>query len=148
MFPSHDHKQSIQSHLKYGCAECGRIPLFQSRRLTTEQFIEKSNEIYDYKYNYDLCVYKHSREPVKIICPLHGEFEQKPFHHLQGHQCQKCSSIGSKAQSEIVDFVKSYNFSVLENYKEIIPPKELDIYIPSLNFAIEYNGLYWHSLRS
>ena len=28
---------------------------------------------------------------------------------------------------------------------DIISPKELDIYIPSANLAIEYCGLYWHS---
>jgi len=34
---------------------------------------------------------------------------------------------------------------LIENSKKIIPPYELDIYIPEKNFAIEYNGLYWHS---
>jgi hypothetical protein len=32
-----------------------------------------------------------------------------------------------------------------ENIKKIIPPLELDIYIPSKSIAIELNGLYWHS---
>lgn len=31
------------------------------------------------------------------------------------------------------------------NVRSIIPPKELDIFIPSLNIAIECNGIYWHS---
>ncbi len=31
------------------------------------------------------------------------------------------------------------------NNREILNGKELDIYIPSKNVAIEFNGLYWHS---
>ena len=31
------------------------------------------------------------------------------------------------------------------NVKNIIPPKELDIYIPDKHIAIECNGIYWHS---
>lgn len=31
------------------------------------------------------------------------------------------------------------------NYNGIIPPKELDLYIPEKRLAIEVNGVYWHS---
>jgi hypothetical protein len=34
---------------------------------------------------------------------------------------------------------------VLENTRNVIPPYELDIFIPEKNLAIEYCGLYWHS---
>jgi len=34
---------------------------------------------------------------------------------------------------------------VIQNIKSIIPPWELDIYIPAKKLAIEYDGLYWHS---
>ena len=51
----------------------------------------------------------------------------------------------SYCEKELVDFVKSiYSDEIVENTKRIIPPKELDIYIPKMKLAIEYNGLYWH----
>lgn len=51
----------------------------------------------------------------------------------------------SYSEKELVDFVKSiYSDEIMENTKKIIPPKELDIYIPKMKLAIEYNGLYWH----
>lgn len=51
----------------------------------------------------------------------------------------------SYSEKELVDFVKSIYFDeIMENTKRIIPPKELDIYIPKIKLAIEYNGLYWH----
>lgn len=51
----------------------------------------------------------------------------------------------SYSEKELVDFVKSiYSDEIMENTKRIIPPKELDIYIPKMKLVIEYNGLYWH----
>jgi hypothetical protein len=48
-------------------------------------------------------------------------------------------------EKELCDFCKIYKSDIIENTYKIIPPKELDIYIPSCNIAIEFNGLYWHS---
>ncbi len=63
-----------------------------------------------------------------------------------GTRCSNCYPRGSVAQSEIYDFVKSiYEDAVLYNDRTGIAPLELDIFVPSRKFAIEYNGLYWHS---
>ena len=44
-----------------------------------------------------------------------------------------------------MEFIKSiYSDEIIENSRTIISPKELDIYIPQKNLAIEYDGLYWH----
>lgn len=52
----------------------------------------------------------------------------------------------SYGEKEIVDFIKSiYNGEIIENNRSIISPKELDIYIPNKNLAIEFDGIYWHS---
>ncbi|QPB12420.1 hypothetical protein [Providencia phage PSTCR6] len=53
----------------------------------------------------------------------------------------------SSAEVEIKSFIKSLGFTPLKTRK-IIPPYELDIYIPEKKLAIEYNGLYWHSSGS
>lgn len=53
----------------------------------------------------------------------------------------------STAEQEIYQFIKQtcYDRTVLSNVRSIIPPYELDIYIPELLLAVEYCGLYWHS---
>ena len=51
----------------------------------------------------------------------------------------------SEAEIEIKDFVKSLGFDIIENDRDIIKPKELDIVIPEKSIAIEYCGLYWHN---
>jgi len=83
---------------------------------------------------------------VTIICPEHGEFEQRVDVHRNGGNCPKCSNGGtSKHELEIKDFIKSLKLKINENERNIIKPLELDIFIPSHNLAIEFNGVYWHS---
>lgn len=62
-----------------------------SKRLTTEEFIEKAKRIYGDKYDYSLVKYEHSKKKVCIICPIHGKFMKKPNAHLNGEGCIKCS---------------------------------------------------------
>lgn len=52
----------------------------------------------------------------------------------------------SKGEVELYEFVKSMKVDARHNDKKVIWPMELDIYIPSLNIGIEYDGDYWHSL--
>jgi ribosomal protein L30E len=59
--------------------------------------------------------------------------------------CSFClPSNSSKAELEILNFVKEFYPSAHKN-RSVLHPKELDVYIPELNLAIEYCGLYWHS---
>lgn len=42
-------------------------------------------------------------------------------------------------------YIKRQGFEVITNSRKIIPPKELDLYIPEKNLAIEFNGTYYHN---
>ena len=62
--------------------------------------------------------------------------------------CLNCNPISSykyNAQNEIFEYIKNMGFDVLLSDRKILSGKEIDIYIPSKNLAIEFNGLYWHS---
>jgi len=63
-------------------------------------------------------------------------------------RCFICNPI-SKTQTEtkILEFIKSIlpNETIISNDRKILSGKELDIFISSLNIAIEYDGLFWHS---
>lgn len=60
--------------------------------------------------------------------------------------CVPLNSSDSFFEKEILEFIKTiYNGEIIENDRTIISPKELDIFIPDLGIAIEFNGLYWHS---
>ncbi len=56
------------------------------------------------------------------------------------------SFFQSTGESELTQFILNrYNGIIHKRTKKIIYPYELDIYLPDLNLAIEYNGIYWHS---
>jgi hypothetical protein len=62
--------------------------------------------------------------------------------------CSKCNEIKSStssAEKTLLAFIEdNYDGEILTN-KKIIKPYELDIYLPNLNLAFEFNGLYWHN---
>ena len=76
----------------------------------------------------------------------HNEFKD----HLDNGRMPRCPicyppnnvSLGEK---EVCSFCQQYFPNLIENDRTQIYPLELDIYIPELSLAIEYNGLYWHS---
>lgn len=61
------------------------------KRLTNDDFIERSNKIHNYKFDYSLVDYKNSHIKINIICEKHGVFEQLPYQHLNGHGCPSCA---------------------------------------------------------
>ena len=56
----------------------------------------------------------------------------------------KLSGI-SQGEKEVLNFIKDKGIDYFENYRELIYPKEVDIYLPYYRLAIEFNGIYYHS---
>ena len=48
-------------------------------------------------------------------------------------------------EKELVEFCKQYYPDLIENDRQLSKPYELDIVIPELKLAIEFNSTYWHS---
>lgn len=66
------------------------------KHLTNEVFIEKARKKHGDKYDYSLVEYENFYKEVKIICPKHGIFEQKPNSHLIGSICRYCHLENNK----------------------------------------------------
>jgi len=98
--------QTPNSHLskESGCIKCAGC-----YKSNTEEFIKKSKEIHDDKYDYSKVEYKNAGEKVIIICKEHGDFLQTPNGHLNGNGCYKCG----------------YNMSVFSNDGFINKAKEI-----------------------
>lgn len=61
-------------------------------------------------------------------------------------RCESCNPKEVSSQEhEIRNYLTSLGLEFLTNDRTVIPPQELDIYLPSLNLAFEVNGIYWHS---
>lgn len=81
------------------------------------------------------------------VCPICAIRKRKYISVYSGYtqtcvndECVKSSSI---PEQEIFKIVKSIYPDAVSRYK--IEKEEIDIFIPSINVGIEFNGLYWHS---
>ncbi|MFW6233256.1 MAG: hypothetical protein ACOC3Z_01185, partial [Nanoarchaeota archaeon] len=62
------------------------------KKLDINNLLHKFNNTHDYFYDYSLVNYINIRTKIKIICPVHGMFDQTPKSHMNGSGCPKCNS--------------------------------------------------------
>jgi len=110
----------------------------------------------DRKYTYLPTTYTNTQTKESVRCPKNHKFNVK-FDHFKnsGSRCPICAAnaTSSKGEKEVGQFVKSllqHDIDIVLNDRtQILNPStdcflELDVYIPSLKKAIEYNGTYYH----
>lgn len=121
-----------------GCGKCGG-----TKKLNIDQFLEKSNFVHNFKYDYSLVVFKNVKTKVKIKCPIHNIiFEQTPNHHMKGVGCPICNeSYGEKEiriffERNNIKFERNKKFENCKN-KKMLP---FDFYLSDYNICIEYDG--------
>jgi len=131
----------------YGCPNCSGYASTQQTRLDT---IEYNRRISDFGIQ---CIvpFVDTQTKIKHRCSEGHEWCSKPDNILYGgNRCPGCSSSEnrSRMELEVFDFIAGiYSGKVESNNRSILDGKELDIYIPDLNLALECNGIYWHSDR-
>jgi hypothetical protein len=141
--------QTPNTHMSGGgCQKCGFESISQNNISNTKDFIKSAKIVHGKKYDYSLVDYKINTTPVKISCPIHGEFIQSPAAHLRGQGCPICQeSTGEKLIASILEkkkirFSKQHKFVDCTNKKEGKFCRKLpfDFYIPSKNVCVEYDG--------
>lgn len=82
-----------------------------AKKLTKQYFLNKSKLLHGDKYNYDLVIINSAKDKVKIICPIHGDFEQIAYLHYTYNGCKKCSYslIGQKLKLTASEFINKAN---------------------------------------
>lgn len=84
-------------HSKQGCKQCGLERRGEQSRMSQQEFIQRATAIHAGKYTYGKVKYIESHSKVIITCPIHGDFTQRAYQHLNGHGCPKC---GREAANE------------------------------------------------
>ncbi len=97
-----------------------------SRRLTTEEFIEKATAVHGNRYDYSQVEYVDSVTDVTIICRDHGPFQKRPGNHTANKQ--GCPDCGSKKYTTEMFIEKAtavhgdrYDYSQVEYVDSITP---------------------------
>ena len=145
-------EQTPSTHMKgCGCPKCSYVSTGVLNGMTLQEFIEKANTVHNNKYDYSKSEYVDSHTYLKILCPNHGQFEQRPSNHIQGRGCTKCSNCRSSKNSiEWLNMIK-VNYPDLRTYNSVkgeyrIPSTKYsaDGYDEKTNTVFEFHGDYWH----
>lgn len=130
----------------------------------------KENQFFSYKKNFDNGAYKseiiRQKKDIFIEYKSNGQYEFKCDLHnshnfiidykllwnrLNGDTilCTLCNPISkniSGLELQLLNFIKdNYDGKIITNDRNILNNNELDIYLPDLKIAFEFNGLWWHN---
>lgn len=134
-------KQAPQQHFIQGCPSCAGV-----KKLTTQEFIEKSILVHGQRYDYSESEYVTRPGKIKIICHRHGAFWQTANCHLVGHGCVKCSASVSRKETKWLDLMKVPNDNLHRNVIIFIDNKKYNVdgYLANSKTIYEFLGDYWH----
>lgn len=144
IYPTHgEFVQIPTNHLKGRvCMKCyiNKKPTY--KRKSIDNFITEANKIHNSKYLYLKSNYIDRKTDVIITCSKHGDFIQRPAHHLRGAGCPTCAE--TKGEESIRIFLENHNikFEQEKRFKDLKDKSYLyyDFYLPEYNLCIEYDG--------
>lgn len=153
--PKIQNTRRINTLKKYGVDHHSKLDSVKKKILAKnyKKYIQKDDELIGYTLEglqirkcphlgCNLC------SPKTYIISADQKFSRKTFN------IEPCTNIlpiqysrnkGSEIEKFICNILDEYNIEYQNNVRNIIPPQELDIYIPSKRLAIECNGVFWHS---
>jgi len=114
-----------------------------SRKLTTEEFIQKAHKVHGNKFDYSKVIYVNNHTKVCIICPLHGEFYQTPNHHLRERGCDKCGGTFTLTTESFIEKSKQVHGNKYDYSKTIYKGCFEKVYI-----ICPEHGEFWQAPHS
>lgn len=142
-----DFTQLPEFHWKgSGCPKCFHEDRRgASQRMTHDEFLARLEQVFPQKFNVT-DTYVNSQTTIRLTCRTHNlPLTSKPNWLLNGcSPCPKCNHMKSAPEDAIADYLSIFT-AVERRNRTLIGPKELDIYMPEHNLAVEFCGMYWHS---
>jgi hypothetical protein len=95
--PEHgEFEQAPRNHRKgHGCQKCAEYQAHLRNKKEASTFFRECIEKHNGFFDYSISNYVNEKTPIKVVCPIHGEFKTIPFNHLhKGTGCPKCIKPG------------------------------------------------------
>jgi len=147
----HSYHASVYRRLKVGsgCGICSHNILMKNENdlLTTNPEIAQEWDYDKNDCNPDEVMAGSNIKKYWFICPKGHSYQATPLSRKKGSNCPVCAmeKHTSFPEKAIFFYVKQYFEKAIENYRSsFLGRKELDIFIPDLKVAIEYDGVAWH----
>lgn len=150
---NHEYECSYSKFVNSGkrCPHCYNNIRSKEKLNSSDYVITRMKEL-EPQYDFSKFIYINNKTKSIVICNKGHEYEVNWSNFNSGKRCPKCSNKQSKPETEIINFIKTfYNGTIEQSNRNIIKNHmtnrylELDIYLPELKLAIEFNGIYWHS---
>ena len=146
-----DHTLNTHIHRRCGCPGCvldaqrsNSVTKYGVRHHKQQHFTPDTIErLQDGRWLHDQHVTE-QRSQLDIAAEL-GINPTTVGRYLEQYGVEKQYGMGSIPERAMADWIATLGVNVTRNTRTIIPPYELDVYIPDHNIAVEYCGLYWHS---
>lgn len=123
---------------------CSHMEITRPARMTTELYTSSLPSTIKVLEEVTSCTKRYRHECTTCS----HEWMSKPNWIRSGRGCPKCSiSQISKDETELGDWIETLGFSIERNNRSLIAPWEIDINVQFHNVAVEFNGMYWHSLQ-
>ena len=144
---------------KQGCGQCEteakRERIVQYRHLSAQSkidntattFFDRCRETHDGRYTYPAQEYRGAKEKIRVVCPVHGEFQQAAWAHLSGKGCFACGASDPKWERELVAYLEGLGVTV-QRSAPVLGKQHIDVYVPDRKFGVELHGLRWHTVRT
>lgn len=171
------YSQSYKSHFKNTMKQRYGVQYASQSNVIKQKTIKNNMQQYGMRHPNNLIVWEKLLMNADIVEPLftkqeyinkdteyrwkcvmcNNQFEASiTSHHLteKAYRLPRCPNCFPKLagisylQKQVVQFCKQYFPNLLENDRKIIKPYELDIVIPQIKLAIQFNGNYWHSIQA
>jgi len=130
---------------KSGCPYCAGQKASEENNLQAlfpeiakEWHPTKNNELTPKQVTYG------SKKKVWWLCPKGHSYEATMNHRTSAQKsgCPYCSNQSSEPEIRILSELKWFFEEVNSRYR--VDGVEIDIFLPNINLAIEYDGSYWH----
>jgi hypothetical protein len=148
--PNHGIYSSIAVNLS-GCNICKEnVRNNQLKEEAKRTFINKSNNVHNFTYDYSQTNYINASTKVKIKCKKHGIFEITPCNHLYGKGCSWCAKQFSMISISWLDYLSKKNNIYIQHannigeYTILGTKYKADGYCKDTNTIYEFHGDYWH----
>lgn len=141
---------------KYGVENPNQLPAILEKRLDTviDIYLSKHSEILARSGNELICKCTNS-ECNKCIERIY-KTRKSIYEDRRRLGIETCTTLlpecanlisGTSIELFVRQLLDKYNISYIANDRQVLEGRELDIYIPSYNLAVECNGVHFHSDR-
>lgn len=124
-------------------------------KISSKNLEERLKKIEENNLNLEIRSSDFTKGEIKIFCngcSKESKISQSFFNKkikIGETPCLKCNPplySESKGEEDLYNFIKEiYNGEIIRHDREILKGKEIDIYLPELKIAFEFDGIYWHS---